>query len=78
MQAIISLVHSVGSRLTLWLVGRHGVPFVLAGTLTLAVIGSAATRQPPSTAQSRHATIQTSTATTLQPSPDYDDSVVYP
>lgn len=67
MHAVSSLAHSVGTRLILWLVGRHGVPYVLAGTLTMAAIGAAAATMPPTSAHSQSSTAQTTGNVTVGP-----------
>jgi hypothetical protein len=67
MEALATFMHSLGTRVTLWLVGKHGVQYVLGATLGLAVIGAAATAQTPTKAQTQPATVQPSAAPAPQP-----------
>jgi hypothetical protein len=64
-QAIINFLHLIGTRFTLWLVGRHGAAYVLAGTLTLAAVGAAVANQPPTTVHSQPVTAQTTNASAM-------------
>jgi hypothetical protein len=74
MAAIVSFAHLVGTRLLVWLVGRHGIPMVLAGTLSLATIGAAAANVPPTPTSTPAATVQPGTPTSTDYSgPHYCD-----
>ena len=72
MATVVSFMQSQGSRLMLWLAGKHGVSYVLGATLGLAVIGAIGTSQAAGNTPARPATVQPAVTAASQSSDPCD------
>ena len=73
MEAIVTFMQSLGTRVTLMLVGRHGVASVLGVTFGLAIVGAVATAPRPTSAQTPQSTVVPSTAASPAQPADHCD-----